>query len=323
MSSTTRQKLQALKEENLKLHDNLEKFFKQQHEESKTFVIIKKNDVQEFLEEQETMIKNFNQRIESQDLMKENLKLIENLKKFFKQQHEESKTFVIIKKNGVQELLEERETLIKNFNQCIDNITTNVIDEHLVSSLFTFGQNVNKRRLTSDENENHSRPSKKPCMEPRNIIQSHLEDFINIPGLQHLAENIFLNLYTEKLEDCCRLINEAAKKLLDDPTFWIKKFIRRGLSKENQTKWIKAIQMTKNTHFEESILFYLKESSENDRLVNLPCYIDKDMLAKYSALLQSFSLEHFGRKHFQLFKIIVRNHHLVSSETRGTYLIPK
>ena len=50
MSSTTQQELQAFIEENLKLHENLKKFFKQ-HEESKTFVIIKKNDVQEFLEE--------------------------------------------------------------------------------------------------------------------------------------------------------------------------------------------------------------------------------------------------------------------------------
>ena len=225
---------------------------------------------------------------ELQAFIEENLKLHENLKKFFKQ-HEESKTFVIIKKNEVQEFLQEQETLIKNFNQRIDNITlitTKVIDDLSVRSLFTSGENVNKR-LTSGENESHSRPSKKPRMEPTNVIHSHLGDFINIPGLQHLAENIFFNLKKEKLEDC-RLINESAKEILDDPTFWLKKFVRRGLSKENQIKWMEAIQLTKTTNFEESVLLYLRESSKYERLVDLPCYIDEDSLAKSSAYIEIF-----------------------------------
>ena len=45
--STAKQELQALKEANLKLQENLKKFLKQDHEESKNFIFIQKNKVQE------------------------------------------------------------------------------------------------------------------------------------------------------------------------------------------------------------------------------------------------------------------------------------
>ena len=78
-----------------------------------------------------------------------------------------------------------------------------------------------------------------------------METIIKCPGLQHLAENIFLNLSYESLEEC-QLINEQSKEILkkpmfwlDKPMFWLKKFIRRGLSQKNQIDWTEAIKITK------------------------------------------------------------------------------
>ena len=108
--------------------------------------------------------------------------------------------------------------MLENFNQRIDGITSNIIDDLSVSSLLTSDQSTIKKQLTSHQTESYSPPSKIPRMESKTVFKSHLENFINVPGLRHLAENIFLNLKKEKLEDC-RFINEAAKKILDDATF--------------------------------------------------------------------------------------------------------
>ena len=68
-----------------------------------------------------------------------------------------------------------------------------------------------------------------------------MEKIIN-PGLQHLAESIFLNLNGEDLK-ACQLINRSANQILDNnPMFWIKKCTQKGLSKENKDDWIKAVQ---------------------------------------------------------------------------------
>ena len=101
-----------------------------------------------------------------------------------------------------------------------------------------------------------------------------LESIFNNPGLQHIAENIFCNLNYENLE-LCRTVNQSCKKILNEPMFWLKKFIRRGLSMKDQWEWTKAIQLTKHTNLEKNVLFYLKKSSKNERVVNLPCYINK------------------------------------------------
>ena len=103
-----------------------------------------------------------------------------------------------------------------------------------------------------------------------------MENFINNPGLQHIAENVFLNLNHENLEKC-RLVNESWKNILDNPMFWIKKFIRRGgLSKKNQIDWMAAIQITSNSDLEANILRYLKQISKNERVLDIPCYINKE-----------------------------------------------
>ena len=67
-----------------------------------------------------------------------------------------------------------------------------------------------------------------------------LESIFNNPGLQHITENIFCNLNNEDLE-VCRTVNQSCQEVLDEAMFWLKKFIRRGLSMKEQLDWTKAI----------------------------------------------------------------------------------
>ena len=83
-----------------------------------------------------------------------------------------------------------------------------------------------------------------------------MENVINNPGLQHLAENIFLNLKSADLKKC-QLINQSASQILDNPMFWIKKLIQNGLSEEHQNEWIKAIQSETNFEKKKNIVDYL------------------------------------------------------------------
>ena len=87
---------------------------------------------------------------------------------------------------------------------------------------------------------------------------STLWNFIKNPGLQHLAKEIFWNLNYSSLE-ICQQINESSSQILENPFFWLEKFIREGsISKKNQEDWTKVIQSVINTNMEKHIVLYLK-----------------------------------------------------------------
>ena len=46
------------------------------------------------------------------------------------------------------------------------------------------------------------------------------------PGLQHIAEDIFLNLDENSLTNCATL-NQNAKEIIDRPMFWFKKLSQK------------------------------------------------------------------------------------------------
>ena len=102
-----------------------------------------------------------------------------------------------------------------------------------------------------------------------------MENIIKNPGLQHLVENIFLNLNCENLEKC-QLINKSTNQLLENPTFWVKKCIRNGflVSEECLNDWTNAIQSArkKSDQEEKHIVAYLKwklsskERKENQKI---------------------------------------------------------
>ena len=95
-----------------------------------------------------------------------------------------------------------------------------------------------------------------------------MENFINNPGFQHLAENIFCNLELEDLK-LCGLINQSCKQILDNPMFWLKKF--RSLSEENEKNWIKTMKSVNNSGKEKAIISYLQWNLKK-KVVDLPCY---------------------------------------------------
>ena len=98
---------------------------------------------------------------------------------------------------------------------------------------------------------------------------SPMEKILNNPGLVDLAENIFGNFDTEKL-NVCKQINQSSKQVLANPNFWLKKFA--ALSKVNQKNWVKVIQSVKNTDKKSAISSYLQWKLKEDALVDLPCY---------------------------------------------------
>ena len=96
-----------------------------------------------------------------------------------------------------------------------------------------------------------------------------MENIINNPGLQHLIEKMFLNLNYEDFKKC-QIINKSAKNILGNSMFWIKKLIQRGLSKNNQIIFIKAIQSVKNSDMEKSFLLFLKWNLKTEERVGFP-----------------------------------------------------
>ena len=56
-----------------------------------------------------------------------------------------------------------------------------------------------------------------------------MEKIIRNPGLQHIIEQVFLNLDVEDLKNCGQ-INESCKKIVENPMIWLKK--HRSLSKD-------------------------------------------------------------------------------------------
>ena len=107
-----------------------------------------------------------------------------------------------------------------------------------------------------------------------------MESVIQNPGLQHIAEMILLNLDFEDLKRC-QLLNKFFKDVLESPMFWLRKWrTQRGLSKENNDDWVKAIQLTKNTNLEINLKLYLEKVIKNGHVVDVPCFIDANAVEK-------------------------------------------
>ena len=133
---------------------------------------------------------------------------------------------------------------------------------------------LNKRPF-EDEARLESQSSKKIKSAPM------LEEIINSPGLQHIAEEIFLNLDFNGIMTC-KLVNISCKDIVDKPMFWLKKWKLRGLSNENYKDWINAIKITKNTTLEKNVDAYIKKVIKVGHFVDAPCYIDSKIVSEFS-----------------------------------------
>ena len=136
-----------------------------------------------------------------------------------------------------------------------------------------FPPTIEEKNKVIDDSE--KKPSKRSRMECE-VVKESLENVINNPGLQHLAENIFSYLNYQDIT-ACQLINNSCNLIISNPRFWINKLVQMGMSMENKKDWITAIQMTKNTDFERNIYLYLKRGFKNAKVVDIPCFIGKDI----------------------------------------------
>ena len=140
----------------------------------------------------------------------------------------------------------------------------------------------NKRPL-EEEARLESRSSKKPKSAPI------LEEIINSPGLQHIAEEIILNLdYYDIMT--CKLVNNSCKDIVNKPMFWLKKWKSRGLSKENYKDWVNAIQIannrttkwSRNGTLEKKIQDYIEMIIKIGHFVDVPCFIDGKIVSEFA-----------------------------------------
>ena len=82
-----------------------------------------------------------------------------------------------------------------------------------------------------------------------------MEKIISNPGLQHLAEKVFLNLDVDVLKICGQ-INKSCKQILKQPMFWLRKF--GCLSKESQKGWVNIIQSVAPSMLQSSKYIFRK-----------------------------------------------------------------
>ena len=59
------------------------------------------------------------------------------------------------------------------------------------------------------------------------------------PGLQHISEQIFLNLNNENLLKC-QQVNKDWEQIINNPTFWLKKCVQRRLTDSNAVSRLKS-----------------------------------------------------------------------------------
>ena len=80
------------------------------------------------------------------------------------------------------------------------------------------------------------------------------------PGLQHVAEEIFMNLdHNDVIKS--KTVNQYRYRMIVNPTFWLKKCLRnRFLSKECKMEWTKLIQTLKTQIYKEKVTNCLMET---------------------------------------------------------------
>ena len=116
-------------------------------------------------------------------LKEENRKLKENFAKFLKTNKANKK---------IKEFMSEQELLLNNINEKIESIIAKT-DEKIGSPMLESADPTNLK----DES-----------------VSTILENFMNNPGLQHLAEKIFSDLNNETLE-ACRHVSQTFQQFLD------------------------------------------------------------------------------------------------------------
>ena len=122
-----------------------------------------------------------------------------------------------------------------------------------------------------------------------------MERIINNPGFEDITRNIFMMLNLKDLANC-RMVGRSFNGFLENPMFWLKKWIMRGLSKKNQKDWITAIDETKDTELIKIVLLYFKKMLKKREFIDVPCFIDKRRRSMRSLQGNQKSLEKLYRQ---------------------------
>ena len=108
-------------------------------------------------------------------------------------------------------------------------------------------------------------------------------------GLQHISEEIFLNLDHTHLVKC-KNVNKFWKSSID--YIWLRKCLRKGLlTKKLQLIWTKLIQL-KSPYVWDKTMFYLREMHEKELANHTPIqmalyYLDLEMIRFAAPLLDN------------------------------------
>ena len=93
-----------------------------------------------------------------------------------------------------------------------------------------------------------------------------MDGFTNIPGLQHISEDI-LKLLDKKSLTECRLVNSSWKTVLEQPSFWLKKFKSDKLPSDVQESLKALVKQLENDQIAKNSA---KDWLEKFNLENLP-----------------------------------------------------
>ena len=100
-------------------------------------------------------------------------------------------------------------------------------------------------------------------------------------GLQHISEEIFLNLDGPTIL-ICQEVNHAWNQILDNSKFWLKMCTKNGLSKHNRLEWVQLIEAAKDdTCIDNEIKIHLKKMYLD------VCNVDRSPI--FEAIIWNFS----------------------------------
>ena len=119
-----------------------------------------------------------------------------------------------------------------------------------------------------------SAPRKNSAQCKKNRKDSSLEAILKNPGLQHIAENIFLHLNEESLSNCTAL-NQNVKEIIDRPIFWLKKLSQVKSFSNYIDPWKAMVYKMYDFELDEKAL--VLKLKERYKTLTQPCWVFVDV----------------------------------------------
>ena len=110
-----------------------------------------------------------------------------------------------------------------------------------------------------------------------------MENIFKDPSIRNrvILENIFVHLEFEDIV-ASTLINKWCFEVLNESSFWIKKWSKNGLMTTHKEEWISILALAKETNQERYVIRYIKRVIQKGHYVSAPCYINNIVLARFA-----------------------------------------